>query len=107
LASCGTKLVAARAGKVVFQGYHALAGYYMVIHGSGSGFDYLYAHLREPALVAKGERVYTGQQIGEVGQTGDAQGCHLHLELWSAPGWYKGGHPLDPLPELKRWDAVS
>jgi murein DD-endopeptidase MepM/ murein hydrolase activator NlpD len=107
LASCGTKLVAARAGKVVFEGFHALAGYYVVVHGSGSGFDYLYAHLREPALVHKGERVYTGQQIGEVGQTGDAQGCHLHLELWSAPGWYKGGRPLDPLAELKRWDAVS
>jgi murein DD-endopeptidase MepM/ murein hydrolase activator NlpD len=106
-ASCGTKLVAARAGKVVFQGYHSLAGYYVVIHGSGSEFDYLYAHLRQPALVEAGQLVYTGQQIGEVGQTGDAVGCHLHLELWSAPGWYKGGHPVDPLPELKRWDAVS
>jgi murein DD-endopeptidase MepM/ murein hydrolase activator NlpD len=107
MASCGTKLVAARAGRVVYQGYHALAGYYLVIHGSGSGYDYMYAHLREPALLEEGERVYTGQQVGEVGDTGDAQGCHLHLELWSAPGWYKGGHPLDPLPELKRWDAVS
>jgi murein DD-endopeptidase MepM/ murein hydrolase activator NlpD len=106
-AGCGARMVAARAGKVVFRGYHALAGYYLVIHGSGSGFDYVYAHLREPALVEKGERVYTGQQIGEVGESGNAEGCHLHLELWSAPGWYKGGRPFDPLPELKRWDAVS
>jgi murein DD-endopeptidase MepM/ murein hydrolase activator NlpD len=106
-ASCGTRLVAARAGKVIFKGYHSLAGYYLVIHGSGSDFDYSYAHLRQPALVEEGERVYTGQQIGEVGESGNAEGCHLHLELWSAPGWYKGGRPLDPLPELKRWDAIS
>ena len=32
--------------------------------------------------------------IGEVGDTGDAQGCHLHFEEWSAPGWYEGGHYL-------------
>ena len=58
----------------------------------------LYAHLREPALVGRGERVYTGQPIGEVGDTGNARGCHLHFELWSSPGWYKGGRPFDPLP---------
>jgi murein DD-endopeptidase MepM/ murein hydrolase activator NlpD len=106
-ARCGTPLVAARAGKVVYKGYHALAGYYLVVHGSGSGFDYVYMHLRRPAMVDSGDRVYTGQAIGEVGQTGDAVGCHLHLELWSAPGWYKGGQPLDPLQQLKSWDAVS
>jgi murein DD-endopeptidase MepM/ murein hydrolase activator NlpD len=106
-ASCGTPLVAARAGKVVFSGYHSLAGYYLVIHGSGSGLDYMYAHLRQPALVSRGARVLTGQPIGEVGETGDAVGCHLHIELWSAPGWYKGGKPFDPLPDLQRWDGVS
>jgi hypothetical protein len=106
-ARCGTPLVAARAGKVVYKGYHSLAGYYLVVHGSGSGFDYVYMHLRRPALVGSRERVYTGQPIGEVGRTGDASACHLHLELWSAPGWYRGGHPLDPLPQLTSWDAVS
>jgi murein DD-endopeptidase MepM/ murein hydrolase activator NlpD len=106
-ASCGTPLVAARAGKVLYKGYHALAGYYLVIAGSGTGQDYLYAHLRQPALVSKGERVYTGQPIGEVGETGNAVGCHLHFEIWSGPGWYKGGHPIDPLSELMRWDHFS
>jgi murein DD-endopeptidase MepM/ murein hydrolase activator NlpD len=51
--------------------------------------------------------VLTGQAIGEVGDTGDAHGCHLHLELWSGPGWYTGGQPIDPLPFLKAWDAYS
>lgn len=104
-AKCGTPLVAARGGKVLYAGYHSLAGYYVVIDGSGTGIDYMYAHLRQPALVATGDTVYTGQQIGEVGDTGDAVGCHLHFEEWTAPGWYKGGHPFDPLPDLKRWDA--
>jgi murein DD-endopeptidase MepM/ murein hydrolase activator NlpD len=106
-ARCGTPLVAARGGKVVYSGYQSLAGYYVAIHGAGSGVDYMYAHLRQPALVATGENVYTGQQIGDVGDTGDAVGCHLHFEEWTAPGWYKGGHPYDPLPDLKRWDALS
>lgn len=104
-ARCGTPLVAARGGKVTYAGYHALAGYYVVIDGAGTGVDYMYAHLRQPALVATGDTVYTGQQIGEVGDTGDAVGCHLHFEEWTAPGWYKGGHPYDPLADLKRWDA--
>ena len=107
MARCRTPLVAARAGTVVYSGYHSLAGYYMVVHGRGSGLDYVYMHLRRPALVREGDRVYTGEKIGEVGQTGDATACHLHFELWSAPGWYKGGSNFDPLPELKRWDAVS
>ena len=106
-ARCGTPLVAARGGKVIYAGYHALAGYYVVIDGKGTGVDYGYMHLREPSLVGTGDTVYTGQQIGEVGDTGDAVGCHLHFEEWSAPGWYKGGHPYDPLPDLKRWDVPA
>jgi murein DD-endopeptidase MepM/ murein hydrolase activator NlpD len=106
-ANCGTPMVAARAGKVAHKGYHSAAGYYLVIAGSGTGQDYLYAHLREPALVSKGGRVYTGQPIGEVGDTGNARGCHLHFEIWSSPGWYKGGRPFDPLAELQRWDRAS
>jgi murein DD-endopeptidase MepM/ murein hydrolase activator NlpD len=106
-ARCGTPMVAARAGKVIYKGYHSAAGYYLVVAGSGTGQDYLYAHLRAPALVGKGDRVYTGQPIGEVGETGNAHGCHLHFELWSSPGWYKGGRPFDPLSELQRWDRAS
>ena len=64
-------------------------------------------HLREAALVEKGQRVRTGQLIGYVGDTGDASGCHLHFEMWTAPGWYSGGAPYDPLPDLMAWDKSS
>jgi murein DD-endopeptidase MepM/ murein hydrolase activator NlpD len=106
-AKCGTPLVAARGGKIKFRGYHSAAGNYVVIDGAGTGVDYVYMHLAEPTPFRTGDRVYTGQRIGSVGDTGDAQGCHLHLELWSAPGWYDGGKPFDPLPSLKAWDSWS
>jgi hypothetical protein len=106
-AACGTPLVAARGGKVKFSGFHAAAGYYVVIDGKGTGVDYAYMHLRERAQVQVGDRVYTGQEIGAVGESGNARGCHLHFEEWTAPGWYDGGRPFDPLPDLKRWDRSS
>jgi murein DD-endopeptidase MepM/ murein hydrolase activator NlpD len=106
-AACGTPLVAARGGKVKFAGFHAAAGYYVVIDGKGTDNDYAYMHLRQPAVVRVGDPVYTGQDLGEVGDSGNAQGCHLHFEEWSGPGWYDGGRPFDPLPDLKRWDRTS
>jgi murein DD-endopeptidase MepM/ murein hydrolase activator NlpD len=107
MAACGTPLVAARAGVVQFRRYHARAGNYVVIQGDGDNLGYVYMHLRTTALVNKGDHVYTGQPIGFVGRTGDASACHLHFELWSAPGWYLGGAAFDPLPDLEQWDALA
>jgi murein DD-endopeptidase MepM/ murein hydrolase activator NlpD len=106
-ASCGTRMVAARGGRVKFEQYHAAAGHYIVIDGDGSDVDYAYMHLSEPSPFQPGDRVFTGQRIGSVGDSGNAQGCHLHFELWSAPGWYDGGDPFDPLPALRAWDSWS
>jgi hypothetical protein len=106
-ADCGTKLVAARGGKVQYSGYQGAAGNYLVIDQKGSGEDNAYMHLQKPSPLSTGDRVRTGQYIGNVGDTGDASGCHLHFEVWTAPGWYEGGHPYDPLPLLKSWDKYS
>jgi murein DD-endopeptidase MepM/ murein hydrolase activator NlpD len=107
MARCGTPLVAARAGVVVQRTFQALAGNYLVIQDPVTGESNMYAHLRDPALVSRGQRVETGQPIGVVGETGDATACHLHFELWTAPGWYQGGSPVDPLPTLLAWDRLS
>jgi murein DD-endopeptidase MepM/ murein hydrolase activator NlpD len=107
MADCGTLLVAARGGIVIQRAFQALAGNYLVIHDPITGQSNLYAHLREPASVRRGQRVETGQPIGIVGETGDARACHLHFELWTSPGWYRGGAPIDPLPTLKAWDRLS
>ena len=106
-ARCGTPMVAARGGRVQYSGYHGAAGNYIVIDGGATGVDYAYLHLVSPSPFRKGDRVYTGQRIGEVGDSGNASGCHLHFETWGAPGWYEGGRPFDPLPSLKSWDAWS
>ena len=106
-ARCGTRLAAARGGRVEYAGYHSAAGYYAVIDGAETGVDYVYMHMLEAPLVQAGQRVFTGQKIGEVGETGRATGCHLHFELWSAPGWYKGGQAFDPRPSLESWDSYS
>jgi murein DD-endopeptidase MepM/ murein hydrolase activator NlpD len=107
MAACGTPLVAARGGTVQYAGYQSAAGNYIVIDGRGTGYDFMYAHLAEPSPLHSGETVRTGQPIGIVGDTGDAQGCHLHFEMWTPPGWYEGGEPIDPLPYLEKWDAYS
>jgi murein DD-endopeptidase MepM/ murein hydrolase activator NlpD len=107
MAACGTPLVAARGGTVQYAGYQYAAGNYVVIDGKGTTLDFMYAHLAEPSPLQTGETVRTGQPIGIVGDTGDASGCHLHFEIWEAPGWYEGGSPIDPLPYLEKWDLYS
>ncbi len=107
MAACGLPLVAARGGVVKAKQYQSNAGYYLVIDGQGTDVDYAYMHLRAPSAYSVGDRVYTGDQIGVVGDTGDATACHLHFEEWSGPGWYSGGKPFDPLADLKSWDAYS
>jgi hypothetical protein len=106
-ARCGTRLVAARAGRVKFNQYHSAAGYYIVVDGYKSDYDYVYMHLLERSPWGPGDRIRTGQTIGRVGQTGRASGCHLHYEMWTAPGWYRGGSPIDPYHYLKTWDSWS
>lgn len=106
-ADCGTPLVAARGGIVKFAGSQARAGNYIVIDPSGTGQDHVYMHLKDAVTLKKGDRVFTGQPIGEVGDTGVADGCHLHFELWTSPGWFSGGRAIDPTPALTRWDRLS
>lgn len=106
-ARCGTRLVAARGGVVKFKQYHAAAGHYIVIDGDGTDVDYAYMHLVSASPFGVGDRVFTGQEIGRVGDSGNASGCHLHYEMWDAPGWYDGGSPFDPYPSLVEWDAYS
>ena len=106
-ARCGTKIVAARGGKVQTNAYQSAAGYYVVIDGKKTGEDYAYMHMEKKGRPKEGSRVRTGEMIGRESDTGDAQGCHLHFEIWSAPGWYEGGHVLNPTRPLKKWDKWS
>lgn len=107
MARCRTPLVAARGGRVRYSGFQGAAGNYVVIDGKGTGYDTAYMHLLQPSPLKAGMTVRTGQPIGVVGSTGSSTACHLHFELWTAPGWYEGGSPIDPLGLLKKWDRYS
>ncbi|MGZ5338568.1 MAG: peptidoglycan DD-metalloendopeptidase family protein [Thermoleophilaceae bacterium] len=100
----GTPLVAPRGGVVEVVEYQAGgAGHYVVLDGEGEDHDYVFMHMRAGSVpVVAGQRVRTGQLIGEVGNTGSSSGPHLHFEIWVG-GWFAGGAPIDPLPLLQSW----
>jgi murein DD-endopeptidase MepM/ murein hydrolase activator NlpD len=107
-APCGSPILAVRDGRVQQVGYEANAGNYVVIDGSGTKVDTMYAHMLDRTALRRRAHVAGGEQIGQVGSTGNASGCHLHFEIWSAPGWYEGGHPMPNVGQLLRsWAAAG
>jgi murein DD-endopeptidase MepM/ murein hydrolase activator NlpD len=103
-AACGAHLVAVRNGRVLRRGFDpVLYGNYLLVHGEGERRSYFYAHMPRPADVGKGERVWEGEPVGLVGETGNAlgTGCHLHFEIQVR------SIPVDPEPSLRRWDRYS
>jgi murein DD-endopeptidase MepM/ murein hydrolase activator NlpD len=103
-AASGTPVVAPRGGVVTTVQYQAGgAGNYVVLDAEGEDYDYVFMHLKTGSTVVKvGQHVRTGQRLGDVGATGDATGPHLHFEIWQG-AWYGGGHPIDPLPLLRKF----
>ncbi|UJA21517.1 M23 family metallopeptidase [Thermoleophilia bacterium SCSIO 60948] len=106
LAGCRQPVVAATPGRVRLVDRQAsAAGNYVVIRRRGSKLDAVYMHLKKRASVREGERVDAGEQIGVVGDTGNATACLLHYESWTEPGWYSGGRAKDPRRQLRRLDG--
>ncbi len=77
--STGTPINAADGGTVVFSGYSGAYGNLIEID-HGNGYRTKYAHCSK-LLVSKGAKVYKGQHIANVGNTGRSTGPHLHLEV--------------------------
>ncbi|MEA4811424.1 MAG: M23 family metallopeptidase [Anaerolineaceae bacterium] len=78
----GEKVKAADNGVVVYAGLNDWGYGLMVVIDHGEGWQSLYAHL-EKIDVKCGQEVYSGDKIGSIGDTGMAQGGHLHFELRS------------------------
>jgi len=98
--SCGTPVLAATAGRIVIRTDQSWAGRWLVQVSTGPGqLTTWYAHM-QAVTVSTGQQVAAGQQIGEVGDLGNATGCHLHFEVHP-----HGGHiyqdPVDPSPWLR------
>lgn len=96
----GEEIYAVADGVVVEARFASASGNYAVIKHDENGkitYSY-YGHMRDTALVKKGQQVYKEETlIGYVGQTGEATGPHLHFE------WY--GH--DPYCEYLRLGYIS
>ncbi len=79
-ASTGTSIYASDGGTVITAGWHGNYGYYIKID-HGGGFTTLYAHCSK-LMVKVGDKVYQGQRIGLVGNTGRSTGPHCHFEIF-------------------------
>jgi hypothetical protein len=105
--------VAAEAGKVKYWTTSPTAGCMLYLYGV-SGTTYLYIHLNNDLTrgndnrgkcvrgvsytVKDGAKVSAGQQLGYVGDSGDANGGHPHLHFEVHPS---GGKAVDPYPYLQ------
>lgn len=85
-------IYAVAGGRVVKAGYSGAYGNLVVID-HGNGWETYYAHLSR-ITVGKGDRVSQGQKLGNMGQTGNATGYHLHFEI------RRDGSTLNPLKVL-------
>lgn len=91
VAGCGAPIYAIGNGTVAGKGYD-LYGANFVIINHGNGIQSRYYHMMAPAHVSVGQQVSAGQVIAYEGQTGWANGCHLHFEL------HINGVPTDSVP---------
>jgi len=99
-ATTGTDVFAAHDGIVVYSD-NELGGYgELIIIKSSSSLVSVYAH-NSRRLVKAGSAVKKGDRIAEVGETGKAEGPHLHFEvrIKDPQGRYVA---VDPLPLLEQ-----
>src|SRR3954468_4548982 len=115
LATKKTPVIAAESGTVKFWTTSASAGCMLYLYGE-SGTMYEYIHLNNDVTMKNdnrgkcvagmsyakglkdGAKVTAGQQIGYLGDSGDANGIHPHLHFEVHPN---GGAATDPYPYLQ------
>ena len=78
-APIGTNVYSTANGRVKKSKYWGSFGNYIEVD-HGNGYVTVYGHLASRNVI-KGEKVYRGQKIGEVGNTGRSTAPHLHYEV--------------------------
>jgi murein DD-endopeptidase MepM/ murein hydrolase activator NlpD len=89
----GSAVKAAEGGEVIWVGYEGGYGKLIKID-HGANYVSYYGHLSK-YYVNVGDKVYKGQKIGAVGNTGNSTGPHVHFEI------RKNGVVQNPLNYLK------
>ena len=92
-AAYGSSVRASDGGVVIWVGYEGGYGKLIKID-HGANYVSYYGHLSK-YNVKVGQKVYKGEKIGEVGNTGNSTGPHLHFEI------RKNGAVTNPLNYLK------
>jgi murein hydrolase activator len=89
-AAAGAPVKALAPATVAWTGW--LGGYgNLVVLDHGEGYHTIYAHLAE-LLRPVGARVFPGEVVGTVGDTGSLKGAYLYFEV------RRRGHAVDPMP---------
>lgn len=92
----GTQVKAIGPGEVVTAGDGGDYGNQVVVRHEDGTYSQ-YAHLSEVKAVV-GQSVQGGTLIGWSGETGNATGPHLHVEIRTGPGF---GSDISPVPYLR------
>ena len=105
MAAGGTPVLAAAPGTIDKLFQSAAGGTTVYIRSRDRGWSYYYAHLMGyVAGLHEGQAIRAGQQIGYVGDTGNAGAGNTHLHFGIArmragDGWWQG-EPVNPYPLL-------
>ncbi|MFV0425071.1 MAG: murein hydrolase activator EnvC family protein [Bacilli bacterium] len=83
-----TRILAAAPGIVGAIGYDGSRGNYVYVHHTINGQRYstAYFHMSSSAYVSMGQQVDVNTQLGNMGNTGNSTGAHLHFEI--LVDWY-------------------
>lgn len=87
----GEPVYATHDATVIEESYNSSMGNHIVLKytkGNNTIIN-IYMHLKARSLVKKGKKVIQGQKLGYMGETGLADGVHLHFEYWVCPKNYK------------------
>ncbi len=91
--SLGKPIFAAASGVVIKAGVGSGFGKMVEIQHR-NGYSTIYAHL-DKIRVREGQKVRSGQRVGDAGNTGLSTGVHLHFEI------HREGVPLNPTQFVK------
>ncbi|PEJ27037.1 peptidase M23 [Bacillus pseudomycoides] len=93
-APIGTPIAAIRGGTVTKSYFSNSYGNVVFIkHGE---YEAVYAHLNK-RYVFQGNHITRGEVIGEVGNTGESRGAHLHLEVHKGAWTFGKRNAMNPL----------
>jgi murein DD-endopeptidase MepM/ murein hydrolase activator NlpD len=105
----GTPELAVHDGIVVDRGkengrYSGGRGNYLAIYSPADNHSFVYMHMLKPSPVQLGDRVHSGEVVGQLGCTGSCDGPHLHFEVRIGRASFGADtKAVDPLPYLRQW----